>query len=358
MNQENNNLQNTSPNTQQKQKKKRKTSGLGIFIIILIIIIGFASYSIFFENNTNNKNSLQTTNSNFSNNNKPFFSISTKTKKNIHQTSSSYIAKIYITGVIQNNNKTYDQQWLLDTIKTLKDDKHNKGIMLYINSPGGSVYESDEVYQALNDYQKSRKPVWAYMGPLAASGGYYISCSAEYICANRNTLTGSIGVISGESLDLTKMMENLGIKSRTFTAGKNKNMLNYNEPLSEQQEQIMQSIADECYDQFTSIVAINRKIDIDKVKEIADGRIYTANQALKLNLIDKICNEDEAISSMKAKYQFNDTDVIDYCYTPTLNWMDYFYSAIKELNPISQTAEAKVLDMIDNNLTYPAYIYK
>ena len=83
---------------------------------------------------------------------------------------TEYIAKIFITGVIQEENKTYSQKWLLNTISALEKDDNNKGIILFIDSPGGSVYESDEAYLALLQYQKSNKPVWAYMGSLAASG--------------------------------------------------------------------------------------------------------------------------------------------------------------------------------------------
>lgn len=207
----------------------------------------------------------------------------------------SYIAILHIEGVIQKEGKTYDQKWLLDTINNLKDDEKNKGILLFIDSPGGTVYESDEAYLALIDYKNAtNRPVYAYFASLAASGGYYIASSSDYIFANRNTLTGSIGVIAGQSMDATGLMEKLGIKSRTFTAGRNKNMMNYNEPLSEEQAEIMQSIADDAYEQFTSIVATARKMDIEDVKKIADGRIYTANQALKVGLIDKICSLEEA----------------------------------------------------------------
>ena len=229
---------------------------------------------------------------------------------------------------------------------------------MFIDSPGGSVYESDEAYLALLQYQKSNKPVWAYMGSLAASGGYYISCGAQYICANRNTLTGSIGVIAGESVDLTELMANLGIKSKTFTAGRNKNMLNYNSPLTEEHEQIMQSIADECYEQFTSIVALNRKIPIRDVKELADGRIYTAKQALNLKLIDKICNFDEAVTEMKSKLNMENINVIDYQYSPKLSWYDFLSNAFANINPLVQTTESKVLDLISSDIKYPAYIYR
>ena len=172
--------------------------------------------------------------------------------------------------------------------------------MLFIDSPGGTVYEADEMYLALLDYKKStNRPVWAYFGSMAASGGYYIGCAADHILANRNTLTGSIGVLYGPAVDLTGLFDKYGIKMTTFKAGKNKNMLNYNSPVTEEHAAIMQSIVDEAYDQFTGIVAESRKISLYEVRQIADGRVYTANQALYNHLIDDICSYDSALDDMK-----------------------------------------------------------
>ncbi len=220
--------------------------------------------------------------------------------KKITASTKDYIASIYIEGVITEATKTYNQKWLMDKIDSLKNDKKNKGIILYLNTPGGGVYQSDEVYLALLDYKNStNRPVYAYMGPLAASGGYYIACGADKIYANRNTLTGSIGVIAGSSMDATELLSKIGIKSYTITAGKNKNMLNYNQPLTEEQKQIMQSVADDAYDQFTQIVSDARKMDINKVKTLADGRIYTARQALSNGLIDGINTWDTTVKETK-----------------------------------------------------------
>lgn len=220
----------------------------------------------------------------------------TNGKINFNFSKDDYIAVLHIEGVIENKNKTYNQEWLLDTIDSLKNDEDNIGIMLYIDSPGGGVYQADEIYTTLEDYKTSGKKVYAYMGPLAASGGYYIACAATKIIANRNTLTGSIGVISGQVLDATVLLEKLGLKSTTITAGKNKNMGNYNQPFTDEQKAIMQSIADEAYEQFTRIVANSRKMPIEKVQELADGRIYTARQALDNGLIDSITTFNKAIN--------------------------------------------------------------
>ena len=212
------------------------------------------------------------------------------------------IACIHLEGVIEKENEKYNQKWLLDTIEDLQDDKNTVALILRINSPGGSVYESDEVYTALKKYkEKAKKPVWAYFASLAASGGYYIGCAADTIVANRNTLTGSIGVIAGQFLDLTALMAKHGIKHEMIHAGRNKTMGSFSEPVTEEQRAIMQSIADECYEQFVSLVAENRKLDLAAVKELADGRIYTAAQAKARGLVDDIATFDEAVELLKER---------------------------------------------------------
>lgn len=218
------------------------------------------------------------------------------------------IAKIYIEGTIEKKNGTYNQDWLLKIIKTLTESKKFAALVVYINSPGGSVYESDEVYLALKKYQeKTKNPVYAYFASLAASGGYYIGCGANKIFASRNTLTGSIGVISGRFVDLTELLKKYGIKSETIHAGKNKTMGSITEPATKEQKAIMQSIADECYEQFTGIVAENRNLPIETVKKLADGRIYSAKQAKDLGLIDEISSFDDFIEAIN-KDLFNKKD--------------------------------------------------
>ena len=225
---------------------------------------------------------------------------------------AKFIAKIKIEGTIEKENETYNQKWLLETIEKLTDNKTNAGIILYISSPGGGVYESDEVYTALKKYkEKTNRPVYAYFASLAASGGYYIGCSADKIIANRNTITGSIGVIAGQFIDLTEPMEKYGIKAEIIHAGKNKTMGSVTEKVTDEQRAIMQSLADECYEQFTSIVAESRKMEISKVKELADGRIYTAKQAKENGLIDEIATFDEAVEIFKEKELGDKESLVD-----------------------------------------------
>ena len=278
-----------------------------------------------------------------------------------------YVACLYINGVIQTANENYNQKWLLSTIEDLKEDPNNLGILLVVDSPGGTVYESDEAYLALREYKKTGKPIWAYFGPIAASGGYYIACAADTIWANRNTLTGSIGVIAGYSVDATGFLEKVGIKATTFHAGKNKNMLGYNSPLTQEQREIMQSIADDAYEQFTGIVANARQKSIDEIIKLADGRIYTAKQAKSNGLIDSIGSLEDAQEKFEEKIRkdFNNESIsvefLDYKYKYEPPFFNKFFGMISGtkspaalLDPVTKSA----LETLAPEIKYPAYLYK
>lgn len=314
------------------KKKKSKNKGLLVFIIIIVLVLAFGIFKDFFAENS---------------------SLSSVTKNG-----KNYIAELYIEGTIQEENESYNQAWLLETIDTLKNDVSNVGIMLFINSPGGAVYESDQVYLALLDYSQN-KPVWAYLGATAASGGYYIACSAEKIIANRNTLTGSIGVIAGQSIDLSEFMAKHGIKMNTITAGKNKNMLNIDQPLTPEQRAIMQSVADECYEQFTQIVSISRNLSKEKVTQLADGRIYTAQQALKHKLIDEILTYEEAKSQMKIYFtDIKDLTFTEFRYTKEKSFYNYLFDMYS--NILGTTSKSNLVEKIiieSYKMNYPAYLH-
>lgn len=223
-----------------------------------------------------------------------------------------YIARLDIKGTIQEKNETYNQAWLLDTIDCLINDDKNKGLFIFVDSPGGTVYEADELYLKLCEYKESGRPIYAYFAHMAASGGYYIGCAADYIMTNRNCTTGSIGVIMGPIYTLTGFFEKYGIESTSITAGKNKNMMNINEPLTDEQRKIMQDYIDEAYDQFTGIVAKERDLNIEQVRKLADGRVYTAQQALNLKLIDKICSYNDAVEYTKSELFGNEDVAFEY----------------------------------------------
>ncbi len=203
---------------------------------------------------------------------------------------------IYVEGVIAEGEATYNHGWTLNQIDHLMNDDHNKGIFLYVNSPGGGIYESDELYLKLLQYKElTGRPVYAYMAQTAASGGLYVSMAADKIYANRMTMTGSIGVIMSMT-DTSGLEELIGIKTENIVSGKNKAMGN---PLTQEQRDILQSLIDESYNIFVDVVAESRNLTVEQVKELADGRVYSPEQAEKLGLIDGIATLEEAMSIMQ-----------------------------------------------------------
>lgn len=339
--------------------KKGFFSGLLVFII-LIGIIGGGIYLTMTKVQKTKDSSLVSQLSSLQNKNSNNTSTTNTTPI---KSKSEYIATIYVEGQIANETMTYNQKWILSTIKKLKEDSKNVALIMYINSPGGGVYQSDEVYYALLDYKSSGKKVFSYMGALAASGGYYIACPANKIYANRNTLTGSIGVIAGQTFDVTELLKKYGIKTETIHAGKNKNMGNFNEPLTDEQRSILQSLADEAYEQFVDLVAENRKLPIDTVKKLADGRVYTAKQAKANKLIDEICTFETMFNEIKdATLNKPDLQNIEYRYQKDINLYNFLSKAEANnyKNSMAQTLglPQKVINQMNSDITYPAYIYE
>ena len=202
-----------------------------------------------------------------------------------------YIAIIEVNGTIQEETQellyssgSYLHSTTLKHIDELVKDKNNKGILLYVDSPGGTVYESEELYLKLQEYKEdTKRPIWVYMAHYAASGGYLISMTADEIFANPNTTTGSIGVIMS-GYDLSGLYEKLGIKYVSITSGANKD----SSQMTDEQIAIYQEQVNEYYERFVDIVEEGRGMSEAEVKKIADGRTYTAKQALKLGLVDEI----------------------------------------------------------------------
>lgn len=216
-----------------------------------------------------------------------------------------YIAVVEVSGTIQEQTEAnvfelpqgYQHTTTLKYIDELMDDDYNQGILLYVDSPGGTVYESEELYLKLMEYKEiTGRPIWTYMSHYAASGGYMISMASDKIYANRNTTTGSIGVILS-TYDMSGLYEKLGIKYVSITSGENKD----SSKLTEDQIAIYQEQINEYYERFVEIVSTGRGMKKAEVKKLADGRTYTAKQALRLKLIDEIALYEDMKEDMQAE---------------------------------------------------------
>ena len=341
----------------------KKNKGPAIFIAVIVIAAALSAFRIVrsFTGESDGGSSYSSGNGKSVFKDFPNFDFGLGGSKKRPSRNTPYIARLYITGTIQEAGETYNQQWLMDTIDALDNDKNNLAIVLYIDSPGGSVYESDETFLRLLKYAEN-KPVYAYFASMAASGGYYIGCASKYIMANRNCWTGSIGVIAGQFIDLTGLMEKYGVKSKTIHSGKNKIMGSYDEPFNKEQEAIMQAICDECYEQFTDIVAKSRRLPIEQVRKLADGRVYTAKQAKENKLIDAVGSWEELLDVIAAA-EFEDVyyDVEDYSYEPEMSFYRYLTGLADKLGGIRADSSAAlpgaVQKIIEPEIEYPAYLY-
>ncbi len=217
-----------------------------------------------------------------------------------------YIAVVNVVGTIEeqiaagvfDTEQSYRHTTTLNYIDRLINDSNNKGMLLYVDSPGGAVYESEELYRKLQEYkEKTGRPIWDYMAHYAASGGYMVSMPADRIYANPNTTTGSIGVIMS-GFDLTGLYEKLGMRYISITSGKNKD----SSKMTEEQIEIYQSQVNECYEDFVEKVSEGRNMPAEEVKKLADGRTYTAKQAKANGLIDEISLLDEMKAEMSQEF--------------------------------------------------------
>lgn len=173
---------------------------------------------------------------------------------------------------------------IVDYLKRANESDNIKAVILAVDSPGGSVYASDEIYLQL---QEMEKPVITSMGSLAASGGYYISAPTDEIWASPHTFTCSIGVIM-QMINLEAFAEEYGVTAVVVKSGQFKDIGNPFKEVSEADREILQSLVDEAYDGFVEIVADGREMSEERVREIADGRICSGKQALELELVDSL----------------------------------------------------------------------
>lgn len=203
------------------------------------------------------------------------------------------IAYIEISGPIFSSKK------IVDDLQNIEDNKSIKGVFLRIDSPGGGVGPSQEIYDAVLRLRPEKKVVVS-MGSVAASGGYYIAAAGDVLFANRGTVTGSIGVIT-DHLNVQELFHFLKLDPSTIKAGQNKDIGNPMRPLSEEDRIFLQRFVDNIHQQFIHDIKKSRKNKIknDKIAEITDGRIFSGEQALELGLVDKLGNQQAAMDELK-----------------------------------------------------------
>jgi len=214
---------------------------------------------------------------------------------------SDKIAIIYIEGVIlggRGQSTVLMEQGgtdqIIKQIHQARDDESIKAVVLRINSPGGSAAASQEVGEELKKLRAQGKVVVTSMGDVAASGGYWLAACTDKIYANPTTLTGSIGVYMPYA-NWEELYKKIGIYQEKIKSGPHKDIMSPERQMTSEERGIIQIIVDDIYNQFVDVVTEGRKMDKEQVRKLADGRIYTGNQAKQLGLVDELGNMYDAI---------------------------------------------------------------
>ena len=197
-------------------------------------------------------------------------------------------------GIVKIEGTIVESEPIIDKIIKFRKSKRVKAIVLRINSPGGMVAPSQEIYQEVKKACREKKVIVS-MESVAASGGYYIACTADKIVANPGTLVGSIGVIL-QIENIEELFNKIGLRRKVVKSGKYKDIGSITRPMTEEEEAILQEFSDDIYNQFVDAVAEGRGMKREEVLKIADGRIFTGVQAVGLGLVDRLGNLQDAIS--------------------------------------------------------------
>ncbi|WP_153123912.1 signal peptide peptidase SppA [Peribacillus tepidiphilus] len=248
------------------------------------------------------------------------------------------IAVLDVEGVIQDTDEDttsllhttgYNHKAFMKKLDMVKEDDSIAGVVIRVNSPGGGVVESAEIYDKIKEIQKdTKKPVYVSMGSMAASGGYYISAPADKIFASPETLTGSLGVIM-QGYNYEKLAEKYGVEFVTIKSGPYKDIMSPTREMTEEERKILQSMINNSYNQFVKIIAEGRGMSESEVRKLADGRIYDGRQAKELGLIDDFGYLTDVTDALKKDLKLDDAMVVRY--TDELGFGSLFSMSAKKM---------------------------
>ena len=196
------------------------------------------------------------------------------------KTSNSEIALVHVNGMLMDSTKIVRQ------LSKYRRDPQIKAIIVRIDSPGGAVAPAQEIYDEINKIKDANKIVYASLGSVAASGGYYIACAANYVIANPGTLTGSIGAIMAFN-NIEELAKKIGVRPAVIKSGAFKDSGSPLRSMRPEERKLLQHVVDDVHQQFVRAVSLGRNLPEDEVKLFADGRVMTGKQALEFKLIDE-----------------------------------------------------------------------
>ena len=264
------------------------------------------------------------------------------------------VAVVRIEGTILSSDNPSSEDAVSSRVnhdlQAAEEDPTVKAIVLRVDSPGGSVTGSAQIWEVL---QTVEKPIIVSMASVAASGGYYVSAPADYIIARPDTLTGSLGVIL-TLYDASDLIDKVGIKVIDITSGENKAMGSTWAELTAEQRDILESITTEAYDEFVRVIADGRHLSEEEVRQLADGRVYSGRQALANGLIDELGNFQDAIDKAAEMGGITgEPRLVEYI-DRTPNWQDLLLGFSTQLN---KTEAERALELLTEFST-PALEYR
>ncbi|ERJ81984.1 signal peptide peptidase SppA [Peptostreptococcaceae bacterium oral taxon 113 str. W5053] len=311
---------------------------VAVVLAVVVLILSFGSGSL--KSKINREQDQKIVNS-FTKN---FTSVFEKMNENVLEMGnpSVRIAVIHLNGVISAQSSTsilsgstYNHDLFMNELHQIYNDPTVQAVLLVVNSPGGGVYESAEIHRTLEAIIRDKEiPLYVSMQNMAASGGYYVSAPAQKIFATPDTITGSIGVII-KGTNLSGLYEKFGIKEMVFKSGTHKDIMSTSREMTQEEQKIMQKMIDNSYERFLDVIVKGRGIDKEKLRKLADGRIYDGAQAKEVGLVDELGFKEDALAALKASDSLlNNAQVFEY--NPAGTLLDQW---LKKLPLGSKTSE-------------------
>lgn len=275
-------------------------------------------------------------------------------------TSKERIAVLNLDGVIQDTGSAsslfsvgYDHQFFMNQLNEIYEDPTVKGVVLAVNSPGGGVVESADIYDGIRAIQEDLEiPVYVSMGGMAASGGYYVSAPAEKIFVNRETITGSIGVIM-ESMNYAKLAEKYGIDFNTIKTGPYKDIMSGSREMTDEERNMLQEMINDSYERFVEIIADGRNMTEAEVKKVADGRIMNGRQAIEAGLADDYGKVSDVIAAMQEDYGLENATIFEYAMYDSLSSL----FGVKVASMFGGNMEAEIIGNLLSEYSAPRMMY-
>lgn len=270
------------------------------------------------------------------------------------------IAVLSLDGVIQDLGGVstfladgYNHQFFMNQLAEIHEDPTVKGVVLRVNTPGGGVVESADIYDAIREIQTDREiPVYVSMGGMAASGGYYVAAPADKIFVNRETITGSIGVIM-ESVNYAKLAEKHGIEFNTIKTGPYKDIMSGSREMTDEEREMLQEMISDSYDRFVEIIVDGRDMSEADVKKVADGRILNGRQAIEAGLADDYGKAEEVILAMQSDFDLEDATVFEYSVNESLSSL----LGLKAKSMFAGNMESEIIGKLLSDHSAPRMMY-